>query len=73
MILLGDFNVYSYYWNPLINTSSQKSKYLEEIIDRYNLILNNKIGVKTRRNSGRDKSIIDLTFTTTELGHLTAW
>ena len=34
------------------------------------LILNNTLGVKTRRNRGRDKSIIDLTFTTIKLGHL---
>jgi len=70
---MGDFNAHSYYWNPLITSSNSEASYLEEIIDRYKLILNNEPGVITRPNLKNNRSIIDLTFTTPELGMLESW
>ena len=46
---------------------------MENIIENYDLILNNEPGVLTRLNNGNNKSIIDLTFTTTEIGLLKSW
>jgi hypothetical protein len=43
---------------------------LEAIIDKFDLILNNKSGAITRPNSRDNNSIIDLTFTTTSIGLL---
>jgi hypothetical protein len=43
---------------------------LEQIIENYDLILNNKPGAITRPNARNNKSIIDLTFTSTQMGLL---
>ena len=71
-ILLGDFNAYSPEWNPLI-TLRIKAGLLEQIIKDFNLILNNKPGAITRLNARNNKSIIDLTFTTIQIGLLDSW
>ena len=73
VILLGDFNAHSYYWNPLISNSLNEAHYLEAIIDNFDLLLNNELGAITRPNSHDNKSIIDLTFTTSEIGPLKSW
>jgi Endonuclease-reverse transcriptase len=65
-ILLEDFNAYSPMWNPLITRLTDATS-LEAIINRFNLILNNEPGIITRPNLMRNKSIIDLTFTTTDI------
>jgi len=71
-ILLGDFNAHSPIWNPLITQSTDATS-LEAIINRFDLIFNNEPGVITRPNLTRNKSIIDLTFTTTAIGLLDLW
>ena len=56
-------------WNPL-TTQRKDAEPLETIIEEYNLILNNEQGAITRPGKGNKGSIIDLAFTTTELGPL---
>ncbi len=50
----------------------QNASVLEEIIDQYDLLVNNEPGRATRLLSQRI-SIIDLAFSTVELGPLTLW
>jgi Endonuclease-reverse transcriptase len=71
VVLLGDFNAHSPAWNPLIS-NRKDAAHLERIIEDYGLILNNEPGAVTRpgKSSG---SIIDLTFTTLEMGPLESW
>jgi Endonuclease-reverse transcriptase len=71
-ILLGDFNAYSSYWNPLTDRRKD-ANLLEAIIDKFDLILNNESGAITRPNSRDNNSIIDLTFTTTSIRLLNSW
>lgn len=71
-ILFGDFNAHSPIWNPLISTKIEAGP-LEQIIENFDLILNNEPGVITRPNARKNKSIIDLTFTTTPIGLLDSW
>jgi hypothetical protein len=71
-VLLGDFNAHSPAWNPLISRRNEAGP-LEEIINEHNLILNNEPGAITRPGKGNKGSIIDLTFTTVELGPLELW
>ena len=71
-ILLGDFNAHSPIWNPLISTRIEAGP-LEEIVEKYDLILNNEPGVITRPNARKNQSIIDLTFTSTAIGLLNSW
>jgi hypothetical protein len=72
VILLGDFNAHSPEWNPR-ETASRGAGPLETVVEDYNLILNNQPGVITRPGRGSRGSIIDLTFTTTEIGPLESW
>ena len=75
--MLGDFNAHSPVWNPLISRRKDAGP-LEQLIEEYNLILNNEPGAITRlgKKKGPNKgpsiggSIIDLTFTTVEAGPL---
>jgi Endonuclease-reverse transcriptase len=69
---LGDFNAYSPIWNPLITRLTDITS-LEAIINRFDLIFNNEPGIITRTNLTRNKSIIDLTFTTTDIELLDSW
>jgi hypothetical protein len=46
---------------------------LKAIINRFNLIINNEPGIITRPNLTRNKSIINLTFTITDIGLLNLW
>jgi hypothetical protein len=71
-ILLGEFNAYSPYWNPLTERRKNANS-LEALIDKFDLILNNEPGAITRPNSRDNDSIIDLTFTTTSVGLLNSW
>jgi len=86
VVLLGDFNAHSPVWNPLISTRKEAGP-LEQIIEDHGLILNNEPGAITRpgktdidepgATTTRPKetrgTIIDLTFTTLELGPLESW
>ena len=65
-IIFGDFNAHSPMWNPLISTRTEASP-LEYIVENFDLILNNEPGAITRSNARNNKSIIDLTFTTTSI------
>jgi hypothetical protein len=71
VILLGDFNAHSPAWDPLISSRTEAGP-LEQIIEDYNLILNNEPGAITRPGKTRG-SIIDLTFTTLDMGPLESW
>ena len=73
--MLGDFNAHSPVWNQLISRRKDAGP-LEQLIEEYNLILNNEPGAITRLgkkkkgpNGGPSTggSIIDLTFTTVEI------
>ena len=46
---------------------------LKQIIKNFDLILNNKPGAIIRSNARNNRSIIDLTFTTTSIGLLNSW
>jgi endonuclease/exonuclease/phosphatase family metal-dependent hydrolase len=71
-VLLGDFNAHSPAWNPLISRRKDAGP-LEQLIEDYDLILNNEPGVITRPGKDSTGSVIDLTFTTEELGPLELW
>jgi hypothetical protein len=71
-VLLGDFNAQSPIWDPFI-TQRKEAGPLETIIEDFDLILNNEQGAITRPGNKTKGSIIDLTFTTTELGPLDLW
>jgi hypothetical protein len=68
-VLLGDFNAYSPLWDPFIK-QRKEAGLLEKIIKDSNLILNNEQGAIIRPGKKTKGSIIDLTFTTIELGPL---
>lgn len=71
VLLLGDINAHSPLWNPhcqrIINAKS-----LDELIEKFHLLINNESGRATRPAS-RGVSIIDLTLSTIELGPLSLW
>jgi hypothetical protein len=71
-VLLGDFNAYSPLWDPFIK-QRKDAGLLEKIIEDFDLILNNEQGAITRPGKKNKGSIIDLTFTTIELGPLDLW
>ena len=71
-MLLGDFNAHSPTWNPLI-TQRKDAEPLEKIIEEYDLILNNEQGAIIRPGNRNKGSIINLAFTTIELGPLELW
>jgi hypothetical protein len=72
VILLGDFNAHSPEWNPRV-TDRTGAGPLEKLIEDYMLILNNEPGAITRPGLVHAGSIIDLTFTTIEIGLLDTW
>jgi hypothetical protein len=75
VVLLRDFNAYSPLWD-LFQTRNNAGP-LEDIIAEFGLILNNEPGAIIRPteavNSCYIGSIIDLTFTTPEIGLLESW
>jgi Endonuclease-reverse transcriptase len=71
-VLLGDFNAHSPAWNPLVSQRKEAGP-LEQLIKDYDLILNNELGAITRPGKENKGSIIDLTFTITEIGPLDLW
>ena len=71
-MLLGDFNAQSPLWNPFI-IQRKEAGLLKKIIEDFDLILNNEQGAITRPGNKNKGTIIDLTFTTTELGPLDLW
>ena len=71
VLLLGDINAHSPSWNSHCNRRQNEGP-LEELIETYELIVNNSIDLPTWPAS-QGVSIIDLALTTVELGPLTLW
>src|SRR5579871_1788161 len=69
-ILLGDFNAKSFHWDPRGKPTNAKD--LENLIEKFNLFLNNDTSEYTREE-GKSKSVLDLTFSTLALGPLDSW
>lgn len=72
VILLGDFNVPSPEWN-LPCGEKRDARGLEALIEEHDLIFNSKPGRATKLTQRDITSIIDLTFTTAEIGALDTW
>lgn len=71
VLIFGNINAHNIMWNP----QSQQSKnagLLEELIQSFDLIVNNDIDFFTRLSS-QEISIIDLTLTSPELGLFQVW
>ena len=71
-MLIGDFNAHSTVWNPGA-TSRRDAAALEELIEIYELYVNNDSDVPTRSKTTPGKSIIDLAITFPEMEALSAW
>ena len=68
VLIVGDMNAHSTMWNPHCH-QKQNASPLEEIIERYKLIVNNDTDFPMRPSS-RKFSIIDLALTNFELSPL---
>ena len=71
VLIAGDMNAHSPMWNPRCH-QRQYAGPLEELIERYELLVNNDIDVPTRLAS-RGVSIIDLALISLDLGLLRVW
>lgn len=71
VLLLGDMNAHSPIWNSHCQIR-KNSKPLEDLIEKFDFFINNEPG-RTTRPASKGISIIDLAFSTTELGFLTLW
>ena len=70
-MIAGDINAHSPIWNPYYHRR-QNAFVLEELIEKFCLLINNKLSHPTRPTS-QGLSVIDLAFSTTKLGLLTLW
>lgn len=72
VLFLGDVNTHSLVWNPHCRRR-KNAKPLEDLIERFDLLINNKLG-RTTRPASTGVSVIDLVLSTiVELGFLTLW
>lgn len=71
MVLLEDFNAHSLKWNLHYGERRDAAR-LKTLIEKHDLIQNNKPGVVTRPTCNSRISIIDLTFTTPNIRTLNA-
>lgn len=71
VLIAGDINAHSPIWNPHCYRR-QNATVLEELIERFGLLINNEPGYATRPSS-HIISIIDLALSTAEFGPLTLW
>ncbi len=71
-LMLGDLNAHSPQWNSRIETRINAAP-LEELVDRFELLINNTPGVATRPKPTGEISVIHLTLTSPDLGSLSAW
>ena len=69
--LLGDVNTYSPVWNPHYQ-KRQNTEFLEDFIEKFDLLINNESGWTTRPASA-GVFVIDLALSIIELGFLTFW
>jgi endonuclease/exonuclease/phosphatase family metal-dependent hydrolase len=71
-LILGDFNAHSPLWNPHTNQRTNALS-LENLIESFDLHINNTPGIPTRPKRTPGISIIDLAISTPELGLLDSW
>ena len=71
MLIVGDMNANSSIWNPHCR-QKQNAGPLEELIEKYKLLVNNDTDFPTQTESRRI-SIIDLALTSPGLGLLQVW
>lgn len=71
VLFLGDMNAHSPIWNPHCR-GRKNAKPLEDLIEKFDLLINNKSG-RTTRPASEGVSITDLALSTAELGFLTLW
>lgn len=71
VLLLGDVKAHSPVWNPHCRRR-KNAKALEDLIVKFDLLINNKSGWTTRPAS-TGVFIIDLSLSTIESGFLTLW
>ena len=71
VLIVGDMNAHSPAWNPHCRQKGNAAP-LEDLIDSYELIVNNDTDFPTR-SSSPGMSIIDLALTSPELGPLRVW
>ena len=71
VLIIGDMNAHSPVWNPYCRQNVNAGP-LEELIESFELILNNNTDFPTR-SSSRGISIIDLALTSPALGPLRIW
>ena len=71
VLIVGDMNAHSSMWNPHCRQRANAGP-LEELIESYELIVNNDTDFPTRPSS-QGISIIDLALTNPELGLLRVW
>ena len=71
VLFLGDVNAHSPVWNPHYRRRDN-AKPLEDLIEKFDLLINNKLG-RTTRPASTGVSVIDLALSTVELGFLTLW
>lgn len=69
--MLGDINAHSPVWNPHCQRR-KNAKPLEDLIEIFDLLINNELG-QTTRPASADVSVIDLALSTVELDFLTLW
>lgn len=70
-MLLGDINAHSPIWNSHCQRR-KNAKPLKDLIEKFDLLVNNEPG-RTTRPASEGMSIIDLALSTTELEFLTLW
>ena len=71
VLFLRDVNAHSPIWNSHCR-GRKNAKPLEDLIEKFNLLINNESG-RTTRPASDGISIIDLALSTAELGPLTLW
>lgn len=72
VIIVGDMNAHSPVWN-LHCHKKENAEPLEQLIDTYELIVNNDPDYATRSSSQGSTSIIDLALTSPSLSPLCVW
>ena len=69
--MAGDINAHSPVWNPHCRRR-QNAATLEDLIEQFWLLVNNKPGRATQPLS-REVSVIDLALSSAQIGPLTLW
>lgn len=69
MVILGEFNAHSQNMNVYWEEGRDAAE-LEQLVDTYNLIVNNELEKATRPTRSKITSIINLRYTTPDIGIL---